>query len=64
MEKKFRKGQTIYCQGQWRCRCVSDDGYSISYVALEGFESSYDGGTLTAVKSLFSAKKDKNWGKP
>ena len=61
--ERFKKGQIIYSQGCWKCKCIFDDGYSVSYIALEGYESSYKGTLLSATRRLFSPKRDKGWGK-
>ena len=58
--KTFKKNQIVYCQGRWKCKVIRDWGNgTISYRALEGFESSYKGQTLSASKSLFKATKSK-----
>lgn len=59
----MKKGQIVYSQGEWKCKVVADYGETMSYIPLEGVPGDQKGHTFTAVKSLFSIKKDKNWGK-
>ena len=54
---KYKKGKILYGQGFWKVRVVSDNGDSITYVALEGYENSYNGEHLTADKSMFKTKR-------
>jgi len=59
----MKKGQIIYSQGEWKCKFLEDYGETISYLPLEGVPENEKGEIFTASKSLFSIKKDKNWGK-
>ena len=59
-ENLFKKNQIVYLQGRWKCKVREDSGKGyITYRALEGFEPSYRGETLSAEKSLFSSTQIK-----
>lgn len=58
--KRLKKGQIIYSQGEWKCKVVEDLGFpSIRYIPLEGYGPECDKGKeFSASRDLFSIKKD------
>jgi len=53
--EKYKRGQTVYCQGIWKCKVVKDYGISIDYIPLEGDNKKIH----SALKNIFKKLKDK-----